>query len=531
MSDKSLRCPHCGTPNEALQSENSAEEPTDKKKSILWIAIGVLAFVILGGLTWWYFTSSARAKNAEVEITPEFIQAVHQYDELYPFSEGLAAVRKDGKYGFINTEGELVIPAQFFGVGGFSEGLACVYDEDYNLSFINRKGETVINAPYKLTPFAYRIAGAYAEGMGFVNGVCHIFATTGSEGNWEDKYIDTNGEEVTEPTDSVATPKSEYIVFTESDTEDETRYGLKDAQGKVILEPIYSYMSEPSNGVVLVRMTELAFFPDWSSMREAESNDEQTAINIYGYVDLKGNKTFTENDYQKIEDFKEDQKKKKFQYQYAEQKRKEEEEQQRRLAQEREWIYGTWTCHIVANDPYLGQLEENSKLIITDSFLQVFTNNRLTYNGSYSIENGQIVYDRRNGSAMVIPIDASSHRLEAGHGNYYTKLTNSSQTQSSNSQSSNVSSQNSQRRYRTPQPFHSELDVKRYLREHTFKYQNNVVKFGDKSVYINGYAQTPPPRIASFSSCNIIVVAGGTTFRIDAQNGTMTDGKTVFVAP
>ena len=207
------------------------------------------------------------------------------------------------------------------------------------------------------------------------------------------------------------------------------------------------------------------------------------------------------------------------------------EEYRQQQAQEIGWIYGTWTCHVVVNDPYLGRLEQNSKLVITNSNLQVYTDNKLTYNGAYSIEDGNIVYDRRNGSAMVIPVNGSSHRLEAGEGNYYTKTSTISQAQSSNAQSSNAGSQNSQRHYRTPQPFHSELDVKRYLRETKFNYQNNVVKFGDRSVYINGFAQTPPPRIASFSSYNIIVVAGGTTFRIDAQNGTMTDGKTVFVAP
>ena len=44
-----------------------------------------------------------------VEITPSFTEAVHQYDELYPFSEGFAAVKKKDKFGFINISSILVL--------------------------------------------------------------------------------------------------------------------------------------------------------------------------------------------------------------------------------------------------------------------------------------------------------------------------------------------------------------------------------------------------------------------------------------
>ena len=40
-----------------------------------------------------------------------------------PFSEGLARVRVDGKWGYINTEGEVVIEPQFDDAGSFSKGV------------------------------------------------------------------------------------------------------------------------------------------------------------------------------------------------------------------------------------------------------------------------------------------------------------------------------------------------------------------------------------------------------------------------
>lgn len=42
------------------------------------------------------------------------------------FSEGLAAVKINGKWGFIDKTGKMVIPATFSGAKDFSEGLAAV---------------------------------------------------------------------------------------------------------------------------------------------------------------------------------------------------------------------------------------------------------------------------------------------------------------------------------------------------------------------------------------------------------------------
>ena len=36
-----------------------------------------------------------------------------EYDEAFPFQEGRARVRKDRSYGFIDTEGKLVIPCEY----------------------------------------------------------------------------------------------------------------------------------------------------------------------------------------------------------------------------------------------------------------------------------------------------------------------------------------------------------------------------------------------------------------------------------
>jgi hypothetical protein len=62
----------------------------------------------------------------------------------FQFKEGLAAVKTDNGWGFVNTKGQLVIQDKYSDVTAFSEGLAMVKDL-YGWSVINNKGEVVIN--------------------------------------------------------------------------------------------------------------------------------------------------------------------------------------------------------------------------------------------------------------------------------------------------------------------------------------------------------------------------------------------------
>lgn len=69
------------------------------------------------------------------------------YEYAYPFSESLACVCLDGKYGYINKEGEVVIPFQYTSAGIFSEGLARV-SLGGKSGYIDKSGEVVITGDY-----------------------------------------------------------------------------------------------------------------------------------------------------------------------------------------------------------------------------------------------------------------------------------------------------------------------------------------------------------------------------------------------
>lgn len=64
------------------------------------------------------------------------------YDDASSFSEGLAAVKVNGKWGFINPFGEVVIPAQFDSVMRFDNGLAQV-TAGTSRGYINKTGKYV----------------------------------------------------------------------------------------------------------------------------------------------------------------------------------------------------------------------------------------------------------------------------------------------------------------------------------------------------------------------------------------------------
>ena len=72
---------------------------------------------------------------------------LNNYDKIMDFSESLACVQKDGKYGFINKEGEEVIKPIYDNACYFSEGLARVRKDD-KWGFINKEGKEVVKPVY-----------------------------------------------------------------------------------------------------------------------------------------------------------------------------------------------------------------------------------------------------------------------------------------------------------------------------------------------------------------------------------------------
>lgn len=73
------------------------------------------------------------------------------YQQVSEFHEGLAAFAQNDKFGFINTDGKIVIPPQFTSVSDFSCGLACaaaISDDKGKSGYIDSTGKFKIQPTY-----------------------------------------------------------------------------------------------------------------------------------------------------------------------------------------------------------------------------------------------------------------------------------------------------------------------------------------------------------------------------------------------
>lgn len=91
-----------------------------------------------------------------------------EYEETVEFAEGLARVKKNGKYGFINRHNQVVIPFIYSDVHeSFSEGLAPVSFDGFSFGYINQQGEPVIS-------FRYSQPTPFRNGLAFVTKIIEV---------------------------------------------------------------------------------------------------------------------------------------------------------------------------------------------------------------------------------------------------------------------------------------------------------------------------------------------------------------------
>jgi hypothetical protein len=91
-------------------------------------------------------------------------------DRNSDFSEGLAAVRAaDGKLGYIDITGKIVIPTQFLYARPFSEGLAAVANDQFQFGYIDAHGKVVIPLMYQNV-----YPGNFSEGIARVKATGEI---------------------------------------------------------------------------------------------------------------------------------------------------------------------------------------------------------------------------------------------------------------------------------------------------------------------------------------------------------------------
>jgi hypothetical protein len=163
-----------------------------------------------------------------------------KYDDGRDFSEGLATVRIDNKWGYINTIGKLVIKLNYWDCGYFSEGLAPVQISEVKnkgkWGFIDARGKMIISPQFDH-------AFEFSEGVAAVD----------IGGLWG--YIDKTGAFVIEPAYFWADSFSEEVawVLVNNKSEGPRVRMCIDKSGKSIIPPEYYHALNFKDGLALVK--------------------------------------------------------------------------------------------------------------------------------------------------------------------------------------------------------------------------------------------------------------------------------------
>lgn len=212
------------------------------------------------------------------------------FDEAESFNEGLAPVRTGDDWGFIDTTGKIVIKPQFFEASGFSDGIASVgvwfpkkkvIDQKVGYySYIDTKGSLI-------TDQQFYVASTFSEGLGFalteddkrgfinksgkyefffdpyslsVQNGLVMFKTKGNMPDTKVGYIDKTGKIAIPATFMSGLDFSEGFGCVSSDKSS----GFIDTSGRVTIDFKYDDCGSFSEGLASIRMKGLIGFIDKS---------------------------------------------------------------------------------------------------------------------------------------------------------------------------------------------------------------------------------------------------------------------------
>lgn len=157
--------------------------------------------------------------------------------DVKPFAESLAPFRAaDKQFGFIDSDGKIVIPARFESVGYFHDGLAWAKTADKVVGFINKSGEWVIKPEFT-------VAKDFDSGTGL--------ARIKSGDKWG--YVSKAGE---------VSYLSDTDIFEDffdglARGRKNGKFGFLDSKGKWIIEPQFDGSRDFKNGYAAVKQGDL----------------------------------------------------------------------------------------------------------------------------------------------------------------------------------------------------------------------------------------------------------------------------------
>ncbi|MGE5404328.1 MAG: WG repeat-containing protein [Candidatus Saccharibacteria bacterium] len=234
---------------------------------------------------WAYGKSGFIDRDGQIIIPPTFESASQ-------FSDGLALVSKNGRYGFIDPTGNLVIDYKRRNTGDFHEGLALISDPNQQY-FINRQGNVAIKP-------SGDYFGDFNEGLAF-------FGLSGKYG-----YINKSGKQVIKAQFESANKFSESRALVKLNN----KYGYIDHSGKLVIPPTFEEGTDFSEGLAAVKVAgkwgfintdgKMVIKPQFYSISYNSFNSgllDMKSKTGWGYIDKTGKFAIAPK-YQSVQPFK-----------------------------------------------------------------------------------------------------------------------------------------------------------------------------------------------------------------------------------
>lgn len=154
--------------------------------------------------------------------------SLDKVEEIFPEREGLRGIKRDGKYGFIDSRGRLRIANRYDGIGEFHEGLAPIKLIG-KWGFLNSQDQIVINPNFESVE-------NFSHGLSIVkrNGKTGVINKTG-------KYV------LNPQYDSITHQSNMKLKIHQNGL-----VGLADQDGIILIEPRFHQLLELENGFVIV---------------------------------------------------------------------------------------------------------------------------------------------------------------------------------------------------------------------------------------------------------------------------------------
>jgi hypothetical protein len=219
-------------------------------------------------------------------VNPQGEMAIEAtYEWVGDFHEGLASARVDGRYGFIDREGEMIIPAVWSGrVGHFSEGRAFVELGKEKLGYLKPDGE-----------LAFTLEDVDISGpRHFSEGLVRVESADG-----EIRFHDADGKLVLSLGEVFARSFQEGLAVARKDR----KWGYIDRTGEFVIAPTYSFAEGFRGGLAIVHDKEAGpkyINPEGEIAVPTEGLDELNRFSeglalardaesgLFGYIDRAG---------------------------------------------------------------------------------------------------------------------------------------------------------------------------------------------------------------------------------------------------